>query len=304
MSDWELKAPVLFLIFNRPDTTQRVFESIRKAKPARLYVAADGPRPNTIGEAEKCQIVREIATSVDWDCDLHTLFRDKNLGCRVAVSTAIDWFFEHEEDGIILEDDCLPHPTFFRFCEELLNKYRDDQRIMMISGDNFQFGNKRTPYSYYFSRYAHIWGWASWSRAWKHYDVNMRLWPEIRAGRWLHDLFGDRQVVNYWGNIFERVYNSEINTWDYQWTFACLIHNGLVILPNNNLISNIGFDGNATHTGGQSQFANLTTEPMLFSLFHPPYVIRDARADAFVDKIMFRPPFLMRAILKLRRLIK
>ena len=140
-----LKSPVLFLVFNRPDTTRRVLEAIRQAQPSQLFIAADGPREGKSGEAEKCADVRRIVNEgIDWDCEVKTLFRDKNLGCKVAVSRAIDWFFEHVEEGIILEDDCLPHPTFFRFCEELLNKYRDDERIGQISGDNFQFGKKRT----------------------------------------------------------------------------------------------------------------------------------------------------------------
>ena len=138
----ELTSRILFLIFNRPDTTQRVFNEIRRVKPTKLFVAADGPRKNKEGETERCQAARDIINQVDWDCDLHKLFRDKNLGCKMAVSSAINWFFENVEEGIILEDDCLPHPTFFRFCQELLGKYRDDERVMVISGDNFLFGRE------------------------------------------------------------------------------------------------------------------------------------------------------------------
>ena len=161
MGEFKLETPVLFLVFNRPDTTAQVFEAIRQAKPPRLYVASDGAREDKEGELEKVKQVREIVSQVDWNCEVKTLFRDKNLGCKIAVSSAIDWFFEQEEMGIILEDDCLPHPTFFRFCQELLERYRDDERIGMISGNNFQFGRKCTDYSYYFSMYSHIWGWAS-----------------------------------------------------------------------------------------------------------------------------------------------
>jgi hypothetical protein len=283
-----LNVPVLFLVFDRPDVTTTVFESIRKSQPARLYVAADGPRLNMPGEAQKCRHVREIATSVDWDCNVFTLFRDKNLGCRIAVSTAIDWFFEHEEDGIILEDDCLPHPTFFRFCEELLEKYRDDERIALIAGTNYQFGRKRTSYSYYFSRYNHIWGWASWRRTWRNYDVDMKLWPEVRNGEWLRDLLGE-DVARYWTENFEMAYNGKIDTWDYQWTFACWIHNGLSILPNVNLVSNIGFNPEATHTkDSESKVANLPMEEMGFPLIHPNFMIRDARADDFTHNLVFK----------------
>lgn len=296
---------VLFLIFNRPDTTKEVFEAIRKAKPPKLFVAADGPMPDKPGEWEKCQKVREIATAVDWDCEVKTLFRDTNLGCKVAVSRAIDWFFQHVEEGIILEDDCLPTQSFFWFCQELLEKYRYDERVMMISGDNFQFGRKRTDYSYYFSRFNHIWGWASWRRAWKHFDVNMKLWPEIRDGGWLNDWLGDKKRVEYWTQIFEKVYKGKIDTWDYQWTFACWVQNGLSILPNVNLVSNIGFGFDAVHTKGQSKFNDMKTEPVVFPLSHPKYILRDSVADAFNDRSMFSTqPFPIRAINKLKRLLK
>jgi len=159
MTAASLKAPVLLLIFNRPDTTQLVFNKIRKARPAELYIAADGPRKNQPDDPENCRKAREILRQVDWDCKISTLFREENLGCKIGVSSAIDWFFSEVEEGIILEDDCVPDQSFFQFCQELLARYRDDKRVMMISGDNFQFGRRRTDYSYYFSQYVHIWGW-------------------------------------------------------------------------------------------------------------------------------------------------
>lgn len=298
----QLKTPILFLIFNRPDTTQKVFEEIRKAKPEKLFVSADGPREGKPGENEKCLAVRDILKQVDWDCELTTNFRDKNLGCKKAVSLGIDWFFENVEEGIILEDDTLPHPTFFRFCEELLEKYRDDERIMMISGDNFQFGRKRTNYSYYFSKYAHIWGWASWRRTWKYYDVNMKLWPEIRDGKWLFDMLGDKNAVFYWKNIFEKVYTNKIDTWDYQWNFACWVQNGLAILPNNNLISNIGFGADATRTKEKNdKRVNMKTCGMDFPLKHPSFMVRNVVADKFTnDKFLSISP-VRRIVLGLRR---
>lgn len=305
MNKFRLKIPILFLIFNRPDTTQRVFEEIRKAKPEKLFVSADGPRENKPGENEKCRAVRDILKQVDWDCELITNFRDKNLGCRLAVSSGINWFFENVEEGIILEDDTLPHPAFFRFCEELLEKYRDDERVMMISGDNFQSGRKRTNYSYYFSRYTHIWGWASWRRVWKHYDVSMKLWPEIRDGKWIFDIFGDKKMADYWTNIFEKVYKNKIDTWDYQWNFACWLQNGLAVMPNINMVSNIGMDESATHTKDKSKYANMKTESMHFPVVHTPYILRDLSADAYTEKNMFTaPPFVNRAINKAKRLLK
>ncbi|MCL0077897.1 hypothetical protein M1N61_02445 [Peptococcaceae bacterium] len=287
MGEFKLETPVLFLVFNRPDTTAQVFEAIKQAKPPRLYVASDGAREDKEGELEKVKQVREIVSQVDWNCEVKTLFRDKNLGCKIAVSSAIDWLFEQEEMGIILEDDCLPHPTFFRFCQELLERYRDDERIGMISGNNFQFGRKCTDYSYYFSMYSHIWGWASWRRAWKYYDVDMKIWPEIRDDKLLYSCIGGKGF-NYWKNIFERVYQGEINTWDYQWTFTCWVQNKLSILPRVNLVSNIGFGAESTHAKDiNSPVANMPTEAMDFPLKHPDFIIRNVSADNFTQQNIF-----------------
>ena len=298
MSEFKLTTSVLFVVFNRPETTIQVFETIRQAKPPRLYVAADGAREDKEGELEKVKQVREIVNQVDWDCEVKTLFRDKNLGCKIAISSAIDWFFEHEEIGIILEDDCLPHPTFFRFCEELLEKYRDDERIAMISGNNFQFGRKRTNYSYYFSRYPHIWGWASWRRAWKNYDVDMKIWSEIRNGNWLQDLFKDKKSVQYWANIFEKTYQGKINSWGYRWTFSCWIQNALTVIPNVNLVSNIGFGMDATHTKATTKLSNISTSPIEFPLKHPNFIIRDTLADDFTQRNIFELSIITRVKMK------
>ncbi len=278
-----LKTAVLFLIFNRPYTTKQVFKAIREAKPHRLYVAADGPRADKSGEHEKCEQVRQIATQVDWDCEVKTLFRDKNLGCRVGVSSAIDWFFDNEEEGIILEDDCLPSQSFFWFCEELLERYRVDMRIMVVSGDNFQKGLARNEFSYYFSRFNHCWGWASWRRAWSYYEKDMQSWPYIRDNDYMQDILSDKKAVKYWSKIFETAYRNKIDSWAYRWTFSCWIQNGLTVLPNVNLVSNIGFDGDATHTKTVSKIAMILALEITFPLKHPPTMIRDYVADRRTD---------------------
>lgn len=251
-----LKTPILFLIFNRPDTTEKVFEKIKKQKPKYLYVAADGARHDKEGEAEKCIQTREIINKIDWDCELKTLFRDKNLGCKVAVSSAINWFFEHVEEGIILEDDCLPSDSFFSYCEELLEKYRYDSRIMHISGENpldMAFNDK----SYYFSKISHIWGWATWRRAWQKYDPEFENFDIFIQNNLIKDVFSEKHVQDYWNKIFTRVKEGKINTWDYQWTYALFVNNGLSINPNKNLISNIGFGvEGATHTDSLAKCAN------------------------------------------------
>jgi hypothetical protein len=300
-----LKTAVLFLVFNRPDTTKQVFEAIRQAKPPRLYVAADGPRADKAGEVEKVEQTRRIATQVDWECEVKTLFREKNLGCRVGVSSAIDWFFENEEEGIILEDDCLPSQSFFWFCEELLELYRDDTRIMAISGDNFQKGPARNEFSYYFSRFNHCWGWASWRRAWSYYEKDMQSWPYIVDNDYMQDILLDKAVVKYWSKLFEIAYKNEIDTWDYQWTFSCWIQNGLTVLPNVNLVSNIGFDGDATHTTGEDcAYSKIPVFNLSFPLKHPNWMIRDDRADHYTQKTHFNQSNILYCVIKrLYRLI-
>ena len=299
-----LKTAVLFLVFNRPDITKLVFEAIRKAKPPRLYVAADGPRADKFGDEKKVAQVRRIATDVDWDCEVKTLFREKNLGCGVAVSSAIDWFFEDVEEGIILEDDCLPSQSFFWYCEELLEHYRDDARVMVVSGDNWQFGRRRTDYSYYFSRYSHIWGWASWRRAWWYYDKDMKNWPFIRDNGYLSDILQDKKAAKYWTQIFEKIYRGSIDTWDYQWTFTCWTQNGLTILPNVNLVSNIGFGENATHTPGYSRLSKITAFELSFPLKHQNLMIREFKADHYTQNTDHKQPNLFNWVIgKLYRLL-
>lgn len=283
--------PVLFMVFNRPDVTAQVFEAIRQAKPRRLYIAADGPRTDKPDEVEICEQVRKIATGADWDCEVRTLFSEENIGCRLAVSTAINWFFDHEEEGIILEDDCIPHPTFFKYCQELLDYYRRDNRIMVISGNNFQFGRKRGEFSYYFSRFNHCWGWATWRQAWTSYNSNMQLWPYVRDNDYLSHILDSPKSVKYWTKRFEMVHSNEVDSWAYVWTFSCWCQSGLTILPNINLVSNIGFGKDATRTKRTGKLANMGVGAMEFPIQHPPCVIRDKCADNFTEKQQYLDPW-------------
>ena len=305
MPEFRLNTPIAFIIFNRPDTTERVFAEIAKAKPPKLLVIGDGPRANRVGEADKVAATRSIIERVNWECEVLTNFSETNLGCKHRVSSGIDWVFAQVEEAIILEDDCLPHPTFFRFCEELLERYRHDQRIGMISGDNFQFGRRRNDDSYYFSKYVHIWGWASWRDRWVgSYDVTMAKWPRIRDEGWLVDMVGSKQEAVYWQNIFERVYRGGIDTWDYQWVFANWVEGRINVLPNVNLVSNVGFSHDATHTTGDSGLANLARNPMEFPLTHPQGIFRNIQADKFSDIKCFRVPLIKRARNKLAGLLR
>jgi hypothetical protein len=289
--DFQLKTPVVFIIFKRPHTTEKVFEEIRRAKPTQLLVIADGPRNGHPDEAQKCKATRAIIEQVDWDCEVIKNYSDVNLGCAKRVSSGLDWVFSKFEEAIILEDDCVPHPTFFRFCEELLEKYRHDNRIASISGQNVQFGNRRTNCSYYYSRYNHCWGWATWRRAWQHYDYQIELWKEIQSNSFLDDILIDSQAVEYWKKKLKYVYeNPAINIWDYQWTFACWMQNSLGIISNGNLISNIGFGPDSTNfiNSKNNPFENIPSVPMEFPLKHPSFMIRDLQADDFTQKTLFR----------------
>jgi hypothetical protein len=291
VSDFKLTTAVAFIIFNRPDTAARVFAEIAKVKPPKLLVVGDGPRSNRAGEADKVAVTRAILARVDWDCEVLTNFSEVNLGCKKRVSSGIDWIFEQVEEAIILEDDCLPDPSFFRYCQEMLERYRDDKRVGTISGDNFQFGRSYGSDSYYFSKYVHVWGWASWRDRWQDsYDVAMGNWPRVRDGGRLADMVGDAREAVYWKKIFERVHQGQIDTWDYQWVFANWLSGRASVLPSVNLISNIGFDQNATHTTGESELANMAVKPMQFPLVHPVGFFRNMRADHFSEEKCFRVP--------------
>ncbi len=283
-----MKSPVVFFIFNRPKTTELVFAEIAKAKPPNLLVVGDGPRQERPGEDALCAAARKVIERVDWNCEVRTNYAEKNMGCGRRVSSGIDWAFENVEEAIFLEDDCLPHPSFFRFCDELLDRYRHDERVMAISGDNFQFGRKRCDYSYYFSRYVHVWGWASWRRAWKYYDAQMPQWPMIRNGGWLNNLLADPREVDFWAFTFDQTQQGKIDTWDYQWVFACWLQSAFCIIPNVNLVSNIGFGGGSTHTHRKNRAAEISTEEMVFPLKHPSNMIRDSQADQNTARLFFR----------------
>lgn len=298
---------MLFLVFNRPETTKRVFDAIRKAKPPRLYVAADGPRRNREGEAERASQVREIATAVDWHCEVKTLFRNENLGCKKAVSGGIDWFFENEERGIILEDDCLPHPDFFAFCETLLNLYETDERVWVVTGDNFQDGQHRGEASYYFSRYNHVWGWASWRRAWTKRDMEIKFWPEWGKSQAWNDWLPDQVERTYWTKIFNQMHRNEIDTWDYPWTASVWFHRGLTATPNVNLVSNIGFGPDATHTLAAGSAMSLMATTDLKEITNPKAICQDLDADRYVFNESFggkylRMPYVL--LIHMKRLLR
>ena len=279
--------PILFIIFNRPDTTVRVFEEIRKIRPNRLFIAADGPRMNKPEDVELCRRVREIVTKVDWPCEVKTLFKDKNLGCKIGVTSAIDWFFSIVNEGIIFEDDCLPHPSFFPYCQELLERYRSDGRIMMISGLNVNVAWPSDA-SYLYSKYSGSWGWATWKRAWKHYDEKMVSWAKPEVRKKVRDNVGDRRQWKTKKWIFDSMHAGKRDSvWDYAWEFAMLSNSGLCVVPRCNLIENIGFGADATHTRSQESPLALPRKEIVFPLVHNENVETDNRYDAYFMKKVF-----------------
>lgn len=242
---------VLMLVFNRPDVTEQVFQAVRNARPPRLYVAADGPRPGRPQDEETTARVREVFKQVDWPCEVHTRFLTENLGCRNAVSSAIDWFFSKEEQGIVLEDDVLPSPAFFSYCDTMLERYKHDERVFSVVGNNLVEPWYQHPESYFFSKVFFVWGWASWRRAWQHYDVNMAAWPNTRL--LVNALpYKSKQKLHhaYWDLVFDLAFKNQISTWDHQWTFAHWENDAVCVTPANNLVRNIGFGADATHTSG------------------------------------------------------
>jgi hypothetical protein len=279
--------PVLFLIFNRPDLTEKVFAAIKEAKPTQLFLAADGPRRDKPGEELLCAEARQVVLEhIDWDCDLKILFRDENLGCKLAVSSAITWFFENVEEGIILEDDTLPSASFFPFCADLLQYYRTDERVSFISGTCIPNSGNHVGESYYFSKFSIIWGWASWRRAWQNYDVKITDWETLSKTNWLRNAFyGNEYFAEGFKDFFNAI-NRGYDTWDFQLFFLNLKNNSLNIHPSKNMISNIGFDERGTHTRSPTSYSNQTVHK-ISQLIHPGAMAFDYEADKIIFNTLY-----------------
>jgi hypothetical protein len=278
---------VLYLIFNRPHLQSDSFSKIRAMKPKRLFVAADGPRPNRRGEDERCIAARKIIEKVDWDCDVKTLFRETNVGCRINVGNAITWFFRHVEDGIIIEDDCVTSEAFLDLASKLLDYYRYDHRVWCISATNFQKGVRRGDGSYYFSQYNHCWSWASWRRCWVHYDDALLLWARAEQSGVTSKLFDSAAERAYWRQIWNDLTDPscKIDSWAYRWACAVTLNGGLTILPNANLVENIGFAGEGTHCFGDNPYPGI--QEFDATIKHPSFVLRDREADQFTFEHVF-----------------
>jgi hypothetical protein len=277
--------PIVFIIYKRPEQTMRVFQAIREAKPTKLYVIADGPKNND--DLKKCLETRKILDFIDWECIVKNNYSETNLGLKKRIVSGLDWVFEQEEMAIILEDDCLPDLSFFYYCEELLEKYKNDQRIGIISGNLF-LNKIGTNCSYYFSNFPHIWGWATWKRTWDNYDGSIKEWPQFRSLSWLAEFTGSEYYARIWQELLDKVHQQEIDTWDYQIAFMLWKQNQLSIVPNCNLVSNIGFGEDSTHTNNASdRFSLLPTIKMDFPLSHPKVICHDHENDLLEAQVIF-----------------
>ncbi len=294
------ETPVALFVFNRPHTTRRVFEAIAQIRPARLLLIADGPRPDKTGEAEVCQQVREIVSCVYWPCDVSTNFADSNLGCQERIISGLDWTFSLVEEAIIFEDDCLPDPSFFPFCQELLERYRGDSRVASISGTNLVGKYLKTQSSYYFSQYGGNWGWATWRSEWQRYDRSLENWPDLKRAETLSEVFDDPKTATYWTRVFDDMYeNKGRNAWDYQWLYTLLKNNALTIIPRVNLIANIGFGPGATHTTGADSRLSVPVAAMKFPLSHP-YSFVPLRTVDRRFQTLYAEPLIQRMSRKIR----
>jgi hypothetical protein len=286
MDFYKTQSPVLLLLFNRPEHTKVIFEEVRNAKPKKLYISIDGPRSNNKLDEVNINLIKDfIINNIDWDCNVKTLFRESNIGCKNAVSSAISWFFENENNGIILEDDCLPLNSFFSFCDELLTKYENDERVRHISGVNFLNSEIDIPESYYFSKFTHVWGWASWKRVWKDYSKDILKYYDLNKFSKIYNIYPDRKICDAIIKELKRVQIEKLNTWDYQYLFLNFINNGLTIIPKYSLVKNIGFDLNSTHT--HSKTYDMRELKNINHILHPLDMIPNIDYDLLTLNGMF-----------------
>jgi hypothetical protein len=287
-----MQTAVALILFRRPELIAKVFERIRDARPDKLFLIADGPRPGNREDARFCEQARAVVERVDWPCDVVRDFAEENLGLKRRIPSGLDRVFEEVEEAIILEDDCLPHPSFFPYCEELLARYREDERVVHISGSQL-LPQPPTGGSYHFSRGPAVWGWATWRRAWRLFDVDLTDWHALtkaeRKAR-LREMFEEEDEQRHWGFVWNN--SPEIDNWDAQWSYVALSRGLLAINPNRNLISNIGFGGEATNaTEDPFGIAGRPLEGISFPLVHPPEVRRNAAADRAASHLFRRPKY-------------
>lgn len=299
--------PVLFIVFRRPSTTERVFEVIRQAEPSKLFIAADGPRSDHPDEKRKCEQTRSIVKNIDWECEVHRNYSEDNLGCGRRPATAINWLFKHVDKAIILEDDCLPDPSFFPFCDQVLERYSGVSKVMHINGNTYGLDQSSWHnFSYSFGSYPQAWGWATWRRAWENFDFEISAWPEFRDSGMVKSLDGGSRVANDRINKWNKVHGGgDGDVWDYQWHFAVMNRGGLAVVPQKNLISNIGFSSNATHTKNkESHKHDIERKRIEKPIRHPPFLIPDKRVNKVYRNNMLTPRITYRIARKIKQIKK
>ena len=303
----KINTPVLLIAFNRPNTTQKVFDEIKKNKPSKFYFAVDAPRNGNISDEINCKLVQEIANQVDWECEFHKRFSNINQGCGPGPYNAITWAFENEDRLIILEDDCVPAQSFFNYCDELLEKYKNDTRIWLISGNQFNEEAVKTNHSYFFSKYGHTWGWATWKRCWEQMDLKMSNYPLIIEQDLFKSAFRTKKEARFFEKIYNEIYydrTSMSHIWDFQFAFYLLSNNHLSIVPSKNLVKNIGYLG--THSEIKNKFHDRPIDGNYKISLHPDFILCDIDYDDYHFKNHWnkKAPFLLRVIAKIKKVYK
>jgi hypothetical protein len=279
--------PILIIAFNRYLTTKKVLNSLRDIKPKKIYLSLDFPRVGNANDIEEQKKIMSLFEDIDWECEVNINKQKENQGCKYGPAKAIDWFFENEDKGIILEDDIVAKSFFFKYCEELLEKYEFDDRVGLICGTNFASNRDSIGGSYDFSYYNHIWGWATWKRAWVKNEIEMDSWKQEGEGV-IAKIFSDIKSKKYWEYYFERAFQNKIDAWDYQWLYSCWKHDMLAILPKESLVENIGFGDNATHTFTAPKFVkNNKANEGNSSILHSKIILRNNNLDENIGRTVF-----------------
>ena len=293
--------PVAYVVFNRPRHTRETFAAIRAYRPSHLFIIADGPRSSHPADIERCREVRNIVSEIDWRCDVQRNFSDENLGCRRRISGGLDWVFSIVDRAIILEDDCLASPEFFSFCDVLLERYCDNESVWVVSGNSYQPQHHRGDGSYFFSKYPDNCGWATWRRAWRHYRPDLPFLSDwLQSRRWKED-FPTMSEQRLFRRVFSEALTGTVDSWAYLWA-ACVIYGGgLSATPNANLIDNIGFDNEATHTT-TARGPEYDCTP-LGALIHPSHIARNTEADEYLRRIFSDPGLGKRLLRRAKRLL-
>lgn len=296
------RTPVVLILFKRPEETARVFDMIRRAQPSQIFLIADGPRRDRPEDRPLCEAARAVVEHIDWDCRVQRNYSEENMGCGRRLPSGLDWVFEQVEEAIILEDDCVPDPSFFRYCDVLLERFRADSRVMHINGNSFGGeAAEMSPYSYGFTHFAQAWGWATWRRAWQAFDHVIASWPEYRDRGWIESLPVDGAIRRRQVERWDLVHGGALDIWDFQWHFAVMSQHGLAVAPSVNLVSNVGFGPDATHTlDTTSPRAALPTAEMPFPLRHPPFVQPHPATDRRYARAMMGGSRLRRLVRRIR----